>query len=149
MDSALPPMCHNIQLPCNAQSSDSNEDKAHSPPLSYSDEESAQPALRSEKDCLSHELLAAMLREADRAFCGRYTGAAGGDQATKLSTYGFMKEVTYTPPLSTSFLSLPHLVHSLYCILSHDSLSLIDIPSPSSSHIPTHVSICCSNDDDY
>ena len=125
VDSALPSMCHNIQLPCNAQSSDPNEGKKQSPPLSYSDEESAQPTPRAEKDCLSLELLASMLREADRAFCGRYTGAAGGDQATKLSTYAFMKEVSYTyTPLLFTFSSpllcsplLTHHVYSLYCIL--------------------------------
>ena len=86
-------MCHNIQLPCNAQSSDLTEERTHSHPLSYSYEESAQPTPRAQKDCLSLELLGAMMREADRAFCGRYTGTAGGDHATKLSTYAFMKEV--------------------------------------------------------
>jgi hypothetical protein len=31
--------------------------------------------------------------DADKSFCGRYTGVDGGREATKLSTYTFMKEV--------------------------------------------------------
>jgi Histidine phosphatase superfamily (branch 2) len=66
-DSSLPKICHNDLLPCSTDSS---------------------------KGCLTPRLLSAIMNDADRSFCERYSGDSGGKEATKLSIFPFMDEVS-------------------------------------------------------
>ena len=46
------------------------------------------------ESCLTPNLLSEIMTDADTSFCRRYTGVDGGGDATKLSTYAFMNEVS-------------------------------------------------------
>ena len=50
--------------------------------------------LSASSSCLSKSLLSKLMKDADRLFCNKYTGNHGGEIATKLSTYPFLKEVS-------------------------------------------------------
>ena len=72
-DASLPQLCHNRPLPCSMDES---------------------------KGCMDEHDLGEIMREADRSFCDRYTGPKGGEKATKLSIYPFMKEIVSNLRLS-------------------------------------------------
>ena len=47
--------------------------------------------------CLSPTLLSKLMLDADQLFCNKYMGKNGGETATKLSSYPFVKEVKCFP----------------------------------------------------
>ena len=47
--------------------------------------------------CLSPTLLSKLMHDADQLFCNKYMGKNGGETATKLSSYPFVKEVKCFP----------------------------------------------------
>lgn len=102
VDSALPSFCHQRQLPCPAQSGsgsgpdgvrEQEQEKARiSGSAGIADSNTRDPSSTLQA-CLTPNLLSDIMTDADTSFCRRYTGVDGGSEATKLSTYTFMKEV--------------------------------------------------------
>ena len=108
-------MCHNRPLPCRSPSlsssspdvsvnavggnsgSGSGSSSGSNGGGGVSMRGAVPSAIESESNlpCLSHTLLSSIMTDADRAFCDRYTGQSGGDVSTKLSSYSFLKEVSY------------------------------------------------------
>jgi hypothetical protein len=66
-DAALPKLCHNRHLPCRVG--------------------------EGPETCMTEEDLGQLMVNADRAFCGRYTGSKGGRASTRLNVYPFLQQV--------------------------------------------------------
>eukprot|EP00605_Chrysophyceae_sp_TOSAG23-4_P002653 GSChrysophyteH1.ASY1.ANO1.2929.1 assembled CDS len=73
-DAALPKLCHNRALPCGTGIGSVG---FHA----------------SDAQCMTEHDVGELMKQADRAFCNRYTGDNGGSKSTVLNAYPFVREL--------------------------------------------------------
>ena len=113
VDSSLPSICHIRPLPCSSEKNltvstsmkmklksneNGNENKNENVNYNQNHNIRGTPGSGpSSLSCLSPTLLSKLMQDADQLFCNKYMGKNGGETATKLSSYPFVKEVKCCP----------------------------------------------------
>ena len=129
VDSSLPSICHIRPLPCSSEKNltvstnmkmklksneneNGNENKYENVNYNQNHNIRGTPGSGpSSLSCLSPTLLSKLMQDADQLFCNKYMGKNGGETATKLSSYPFVKEVKCFPIIFHYFL--------IFSIISH------------------------------